>query len=131
MVRHLQPKGPFMSMRLRAFSGAACAMLAGNAHAAALMSEGAMVQRMSLEELANVEVTSASKSTQPLSEAAAALYVISHDDIVRSGVQSLPEALRLAPNLQVTQLSVNNYMVARAASAAIRRCRISPTSSWC
>jgi iron complex outermembrane receptor protein len=69
------------------------------------------LQRLSLEELANVEVTSASKSTQPLSEAAAALYVITHDDIMRSGVQSIPEALRLAPNLQVTQLTANDYVV--------------------
>jgi hypothetical protein len=49
------------------------------------------LKRLSLEELANVEVTSASKSTQPLSEAPAAIYVISHDDIVRSGAQSIPE----------------------------------------
>ncbi|HEY4773157.1 MAG TPA: TonB-dependent receptor [Steroidobacteraceae bacterium] len=69
------------------------------------------LQRLSLEELANVEVTSASKSSQPLSEAPAALYVITHDEIVRSGVQSIPEALRLAPNLQVMQLTANDYVV--------------------
>jgi iron complex outermembrane receptor protein len=69
------------------------------------------LKRLSLEELANVEVTSASKSSQPLSEAPAAIYVISHDDIVRSGAQSIPEVLRLAPNLQVMQVSANDYIV--------------------
>jgi iron complex outermembrane receptor protein len=93
---------------------AALAMLAVSAVGAAQMADSAGaqdLQRLSLEELANVEVTSASKSTQPLSEAPAAIYVITHDDIVRSGAQSIPEVLRLAPNLQVTQLSANNYVV--------------------
>src|ERR1700677_3750010 len=66
---------------------------------------------MSLEELANVPVTSVSKSVEPLRTAPAAIYVISHDDILRSGATSIPEALRLAPNLQVTQLSASDYVV--------------------
>jgi iron complex outermembrane recepter protein len=66
---------------------------------------------MSLEQLANVQVTSVSKTGQPLSDAAAAIYVISHDDIVRSGATSLPEVLRLAPNLQVFQTSPSNYVI--------------------
>ena len=59
------------------------------------------LRSMSIEELAAVNVTSVSKTEQPLSDAAAAIYVISHDDIVRSGAVTLPEMLRLAPNLQV------------------------------
>ena len=93
---------------------AAFAMLALSAVVAAQMADRAgaeALKGLSLEELANVEVTSASKSTQLLSEAPAAIYVITHDDIVRSGAQSVPEVLRLAPNLQVTQLSANNYVV--------------------
>jgi iron complex outermembrane recepter protein len=66
---------------------------------------------MSLEELSNVQVTSVSKSAEPLSQAAAAIYVISHDQIVRSGATSIPEALRLAPNLLITQLSASNYVI--------------------
>jgi iron complex outermembrane receptor protein len=69
------------------------------------------LKHLSLEELANVEVTSAAKATQPLSEAPAALYLITHDDIIRSGAQSIPEVLRLAPNLQVMQVGANNYVV--------------------
>lgn len=66
---------------------------------------------MSLEELANVQVTSVSKSVEPLRTAPAAIYVISHDDIRRSGATSIPEALRLAPNLEVTQMSASDYVV--------------------
>ena len=63
------------------------------------------LSRMSLEQLANVEVTSVSKSAQSLSSAAASIYVITREEILRTGVLSIPEALRLAPNLQITQLT--------------------------
>jgi iron complex outermembrane receptor protein len=66
---------------------------------------------MSLQQLANVEVTSVSKTPQPLSQSAAAIYVITHDQIVRSGATNIPQALRLAPNLTVTQLSATDYVV--------------------
>lgn len=67
------------------------------------------LSRMSLEQLSNVEVTSVSKSAQPLSSAAASIYVITREEILRAGVLSVPEALRLAPNLQVTQLTSSEY----------------------
>jgi iron complex outermembrane receptor protein len=66
---------------------------------------------MSIEELAQIEVTSVSKSAQPLSDAPSAIYVITHDDIIRSGATSLPEILRLAPNLQVAQTSASQYVI--------------------
>jgi iron complex outermembrane recepter protein len=66
---------------------------------------------MSIEELAQIEVTSVSKSAQPLSDAPGAIYVITHDDILRSGAPNLPEILRLAPNLQVAQTSANAYVI--------------------
>jgi iron complex outermembrane recepter protein len=66
---------------------------------------------LSIEELANIPVTSVSKSTEPLSDAAAAIYVISHDDIIRSGATTIPEILRLAPNLEVAQLNASTYAI--------------------
>ena len=69
------------------------------------------LRSMSIEELAAVNVTSVSKTEQPLSDAAAAIYVISHDDIVRSGAVTLPEMLRLAPNLQVYQTGPGQWAV--------------------
>ena len=66
---------------------------------------------MSLEQLTDLPVTSVSKTVEPLRTAAAAIYVMTHDDIVRSGATSIPEALRLAPNLVVTQMSASDYVV--------------------
>jgi iron complex outermembrane receptor protein len=65
--------------------------------------------RMSLEDLAKVEVTSVSKSAQSLATAPASIFVITREDILRTGVVSIPEALRLAPNMQVTQLTSSAY----------------------
>jgi iron complex outermembrane recepter protein len=67
------------------------------------------LSKLSLEQLANLEVTSVAKTPQPLQQAPAAIYVITHEDIARSGVTSISEALRLAPNLAVTQLTASNY----------------------
>ena len=69
------------------------------------------LSRMSLEQLANVEVTSVSKVAQSLSGAPAAIYVITREEILRSGVTSIPEALRLAPNMQVVQISAGSYAI--------------------
>jgi iron complex outermembrane receptor protein len=66
---------------------------------------------LSIEDLANLEVTSVSRTPQPLSRAAAAVFVITGDDIRRSGATSIPEALRLAPNLQVARLSSGAYAI--------------------
>lgn len=104
-------------MNLRAGSipaAAAAAILAmtNAAHAQQLADAGATISelgRMSLEELANVEVTSVSKSAQSLSSAPASIYVITREEILRAGVLSIPEALRLAPNMQVTQLNSSEY----------------------
>ncbi len=60
-----------------------------------------------MEELMDIEVTSVSKRAEKLSESASAIQVITGEDIHRSGANSLPDALRLAPNLQVAQL--NSY----------------------
>ena len=49
---------------------------------------------LSLEQLLNVEVTSASRKTQNLSDVAAAIFVLTAEDIRRSGATSIPEALR-------------------------------------
>ncbi len=66
---------------------------------------------LSLEELLNIEITSVSKRPERLTDAAASVFVITHDDIRRSGARSLPEALRLAPNLQVARASASAYAI--------------------
>ena len=66
---------------------------------------------LSIEDLVNVEVTSVSKKAQALSDAPAAIFVISHEDIKRSGVTSVPEALRMAPGIEVARISSNKWAV--------------------
>jgi iron complex outermembrane receptor protein len=66
---------------------------------------------LSIEDLEMVNVSSVSKTDQPLSDAPAAIYVISREDILRSGAATLPEMLRLAPNLQVYQKTPSDWVV--------------------
>ncbi len=66
---------------------------------------------LSLEELMQVVVTSAAKKPQMLAETAAAIFVISAEDIRRSGARSIPEALRLAPGVQVAALGNNKWAI--------------------
>jgi iron complex outermembrane receptor protein len=61
--------------------------------------------KLSLEDLMNVEITSVSKQKQRVSQAPAAVTVISQDDIRRSGLNSIPELLRLSPGLDVARLT--------------------------
>jgi iron complex outermembrane receptor protein len=66
---------------------------------------------LSLEELSNIEITSVSRRAERLSDAPTSVFVITADDIRRSGATSLPEALRLAPNLQVARASANEWAI--------------------
>ena len=66
---------------------------------------------LSIEQLTQIEVTSASKRAEPLGQVANALFVITGDDIRRSGYTSLPEALRLAPNLDVRRIDARQYAI--------------------
>ncbi|MFC4157798.1 TonB-dependent receptor plug domain-containing protein [Chitinimonas lacunae] len=66
---------------------------------------------LSLEQLGDILITSVSKHSERLADAAASIYVIGAEDIRRAGVRTLPEALRLAPNLQVARLSTMQYAI--------------------
>lgn len=67
--------------------------------------------RLSLEELMNIEVSSAARKPQPLADTATALHVITRDDIRRAGTTTLPEALRLAPGVQVSRIDASRYAI--------------------
>jgi len=71
----------------------------------------ASLAELSLEELRDVVVSSVSRRDQPISEAAASIYVITGDEIRRAGATTLPEALRLAPNLQVAAIDARQYAI--------------------
>ena len=95
------------------------------------------VTAISLEDLMNMQVTSVSKRAQKLADAAAAIFVITQDDIRRSGASSIPEALRLVPGLEVARIDENKWAIgsrgfngrfdincwfSSTAAAFIRRC---------
>ena len=64
-----------------------------------------------VEDLIAIEVTSVSKRPEPLAEAASAIQVITREEIRRSGATSIPEALRLASNLQVAQVNASQWAI--------------------
>ncbi len=65
----------------------------------------------SLSDLLSVEVTTVSRKQQSLADTAAAVFVITQDDIRHSGVSSIPEALRLAPGVQVASINANQWAI--------------------
>ncbi len=69
------------------------------------------VTNMSVEDLMNLQVTSVSKRTQKVADAAAAIFVITQEDIRRSGATSIPEALRLVPGLEVARIDQNKWAI--------------------
>jgi iron complex outermembrane receptor protein len=65
----------------------------------------------SIEDLMNIEVTSASKKEQKLSEVPAAVFVITQEDIRRSGATSIPDLLRMVPGMDVAQINANTWAI--------------------
>ena len=65
----------------------------------------------SIEDLMNIEVTSVSKKEEKLFQSAAAIYVITQEEIRRSGLTSLPELLRLVPGLEVARIDGSKYAI--------------------
>lgn len=105
---------PISGRRLRVWgaAGAALAIAAVSAPRARASTPSLEdLGRLSVDELAQVEITSVAKRPEPLAGAPAAVFVITAEDIRRAGVMTLAEALRLAPNLQVQQVDALNYAI--------------------
>lgn len=66
---------------------------------------------LSLEDLLSIRVTSASKKNQRLADTASAVFVLSQEDIRRSGATSIPEALRMVPGLEVARIGNNKWAI--------------------
>jgi len=69
------------------------------------------LKTLSLEELTSVEVSISGKKVQSADDIAAAVYVVTQADIRRSGVSSIPEALRLVPGMHVSQIDANKWAI--------------------
>jgi iron complex outermembrane receptor protein len=67
------------------------------------LSQAAQLKALSLEQLGEVEVTSVSKQPEEVWDTPAAVFVVTHDDIRRSGATNIPELLRLVPGVDVAR----------------------------
>ena len=108
-MQSVQPHAVAATCHRALLASLACVLLALPAHAELLDSRE--MADLSIEELANIQITSVSKKAERLGSAAASVFVITNDDIRRSGASSIPEALRLAPNLQVARLASASYAI--------------------
>src|SRR5882757_6034230 len=77
------------------------------------------LKQLSFEDLMNVEVTSVSKTAENLAEAAAAVAVVSSDDIKRSGATTVPEALRMVPGINVAHENSSAWAVSSRGFSSI------------
>lgn len=85
-----------------------CLLVGGTANA---VEPDADLTELSLEELMGVEVTTPSKKEGSLFDTPAAVYVVTGEEIRRSGVRSIPDALRIVPGVEVAQINANEWAV--------------------
>ena len=86
-------------------------MLVVSGTPASAQASGDDLERLSLEDLLNIEITSVSRRTERMSDAAAAVYVLTNNDIRRSGARTIPDVLRLVPGVHVGQIDSNTWSV--------------------
>lgn len=96
---------------LLAGSGVLGLPVAGFAGSNQLAKSPADLENLTLEQLVNVQVTSVSKKETGLFTAPAAIYVISQEDIHRSGMSTIPELLRMVPGLEVARVDANHWAI--------------------
>lgn len=111
----LRPTGSSHATRRTALAVTALAFALSaamlSAQSVPALPDPSVLKKMSLEQLMDIEVTSVSKRPEKLSETASAIQVITGDDIRRAGATSIPEALRLATNLEVAQIDSRQWAI--------------------
>ena len=78
------------------------------------------LKRLSIEQLTDVVVTSVTRGPQPLSRSAAAVAVITGDQIVSSGARNVPEAIRYVPGIDVAQVTASQWAVSSRGFASVQ-----------
>ena len=91
--------------------GVTLCMVSSAAPSRSATSPGNEYLDMDISQLMRLTITSVAKKPQNLSDAAAAVFVITQDDIHRSGVSSIPEALRMVPGLQVARIGAEKWAI--------------------
>ena len=103
--------GSTSSQKLIFFAAPARHLQRGTAYPQTAAPPQDQLKQLSLEQLGTVEVTTQSKAPVQVWKTAAAIYVITQDDIRRSGATTIPEALRLAPGVEVARITGNKWSV--------------------
>ena len=100
-------------MRYSTFAGwlLVLALVANPSAAGAQLATPNDLAGASLEDLMNIRITSAERKDQRADDAAAAVHVITQDDIRRSGMTKLAELFRLVPGMQVAQVNASEWAV--------------------
>ena len=101
----------FKLFRLYLFAIIVILLLNGLTYASKEDTKEIDLAQMSLEDLMNVEVTSVSKKAEKLSDAAAAIYVLTGDEIRKSGARTIPDALRMVPGLHVANIDGSTWAI--------------------
>jgi iron complex outermembrane receptor protein len=110
-VRNMNVTSSWIRWRRVAFGLAATVATSAAAQLAPASGTTSKLKKLSIEELMDVEVVSVSRHAEKLSESASAVRVISGEEIHRAGATTLPQALRLASNLHVAQLSASYWTI--------------------
>ena len=100
-----------MRKTLKTIAAISAVLTVAVSSAAAAQSHGEPLADLSLEEILQANVTSVAKRPQRAEESAAAVFVISREDIRRSGVTTLPELFRMVPGMEVAGLASGNAAV--------------------
>jgi iron complex outermembrane receptor protein len=103
--------GCLIALGLIIFAGSAPAQTNSNDQTNGDIPPPAALKNLSIEELMDIQVTSVAKQPEAYGQAPAAIQVITGDDIQRSGASSIPEALRLADNLDVAQKNSHDWAI--------------------
>jgi len=100
-------------IRSRTVPGAvlAAALMLASPAAAQTQSAGADLASLTIEDLMNIEITSASRKDQRAADVPAAVFVVTRDDIRRSAMTTIPDLLRLVPGVDVAQINSNKWAV--------------------
>ena len=99
---------PFLVLSAALWAGSAASCLAVTS---AEKDQANSLKELSLAELGNIQVTTATKEPAAIWKTPAAIYVITHDAIARSGATSIPEALRMAPGVEVARIDSDKWSI--------------------
>jgi iron complex outermembrane recepter protein len=103
----LRPFAVILFLAVGSFSGSAFAQTSVNNQT----TNDEQLKSLTLEQLGNIEVTTVTKEPEVIWKTPAAIYVITQQDIQRAGAQTIPQALRLAPGVEVAQISADQWAI--------------------